>query len=108
MASNDVRILLVAKNSNNVDFEELLKEIFPSEIPLDIIDKVVIEFKDGQQAILNHKELTEPLPTSPDKTWENMIKAFSNVRQVSIVVDVRKIEMAVDNKVGNMLDKFFD
>ena len=69
MASNDVRILLVAKNSNNGDFEELLKEIFPSEIPLDIIDKVVLEFKDGQQAIMNHKELNEPLPTSPNKTW---------------------------------------
>jgi hypothetical protein len=108
VASNDVRILLVAKNSNNGDFEELLKEIFPSEIPLDIIDKVVLEFKDGQQAIMNHKELNEPLPTSPNKTWQNMIKAFSNVSKVSIVVDVRKIERAVDSKVGSMLDKFFD
>lgn len=108
MSSNDVRILLVAKNSDNEEFESLLKEVFPSEIPLDIIDKVVIEFKDGQQAILNHKELAEPLPTAPNKTWQQMIKAFSNVNQISIVVDVRKIERAVGDKVGSMLDKFFD
>ena len=109
MASkNDVRILLVAKHSNNREFEDLLKEVFPSEIPVDIIDRIVIEFKDGQQAILNHRELEAPLPTTVDKTWQNMIQAFSNVTQINIVVDVRKIESKVGDKVGSMLNKFFD
>ena len=108
MASNDIRILLVAKHSKNAEFEALLKEVFPSEIPLDIIDKIVIEFKDGTQGILDHRELSEPLPTTPNKSWQQMIQAFANVSQINIVVDVRKVEKAVGDKVGSMLDKFFD
>ena len=108
MSTNDIRILLVAKNSKNNEFESLLKEVFPSEIPVDIIDKVVIEFKDGKQAILDHRELSQPLPTTLNNTLQQMLSAFSNVAQLNIVVDVRKIEKTVGDQVGNMLGKFFD
>jgi len=107
MSSNDVRIVLVAKHGKNKDFENLLKEVFPSEIPVDMIDSIILEFKDGTNAKLDHRELKEPLPTTPDKTWNNMISAFSSVKQISIVVDVRKVEKTVGDKVGNMLGKFF-
>ena len=95
MSSNDVRIVLVAKHGKNQDFENLLKEVFPSEIPVDMIDSIILEFKDGKTAKLDHRELSDPLPTSPDKTWATMISAFSNVKQINIIVDVRKVEKTV-------------
>ena len=63
MSSNDVRIVLVAKHGKNQDFENLLKEVFPSEIPVDMIDSIIIEIKDGSNAKLDHREIEE-LPTS--------------------------------------------
>ena len=72
-----------------------------------ISEQVVLEFKDGTKAQLDTRELEHPLPTSPDKTWGQLIKAFSNVNQVTIVVDVNKVEASLGTKVGSMLDKHF-
>lgn len=108
MSGNDIRIVLVAKHSKNQDFEHLLKEVYPREIPVDIIDTIILEFKDGSNAKLDHHELKDPLPTSPDKTWAQLINAFSNVKQINIIVDVRKVEKSVGDQVGGVLGKFFD
>jgi hypothetical protein len=108
MSNNDVRIVLVAKHGKNQNFENLLKEVFPSEIPVDMIDSIIIEFKDGNSAKLDHRELSDPLPTSPDKTWATMISAFSNVKQINIIVDVRKVEKTVGNNVADTLGKHFE
>lgn len=106
--NNDIRIVLVAKHGKNQNFENLLKEVFPSNIPVDMIDSIILEFKDGSNAKLDHRELKDPLPTSPDKTWASMINAFSNVKQINIIVDVRKVEKTVGDKVGSMLGKYFE
>ena len=78
------------------------------EIPIDLIEQVVLEFKDGTKAQLDTRELEHPLPTSPNKTWAQLIKAFQNVNQVTIVVDVNKVEESVGDKVGSMLGKHFE
>ena len=52
MSAHDIKILLVAKHSKNKKFESLLKEVFPTEIPVELIDQVVLEFVDGTQAKL--------------------------------------------------------
>jgi len=108
VSNNDIKIVLVAKHSKNDKFESLLKQVFPQEIPVKMIDGIVIEFVDGTSAKLDHSELNDPLPTAPDTTWQRMISAFSNVRQINIVVDVRKVEKSVGKSVTEMLDKHFD
>jgi len=108
VSNNDIKIVLVAKHSKNDKFESLLKQVFPQEIPVTMIDNIIIEFKDGTSAKLDHGELSDPLPTAPDTTWQRMISAFSNVRQINIVVDVRKVEKSVGKSVTEMLDKFFN
>lgn len=108
MSGNDIKIVLVAKHSKNEKFENLLKQVFPTEIPVDMIDSIVIEFRDGTSAKLDHSELADPLPTSPNATWQKMISAFSNVAQINIVVDVRKVEKDVGKNVNEMLGKHFD
>lgn len=100
--------MLVAKQSRNKNFQALLKEVFPSNIPVEYIDSIILEFRDGHSAKLDHSELKAPLPTAPDKTWQQMISAFSNVKQISIIVDVVKVEKVVGDKVGSVLDKHFD
>ena len=108
MSNNDIKIVLVAKHSKNDKFESLLKQVFPQEIPVTMIDSIVLEFIDGTSAKLDHSELKDPLPTAPDTTWQRMISAFSNVRQINIVVDVRKVEKSVGESVTDMMDKFFN
>lgn len=108
MSGNDIKIVLVAKHSKNEKFENLLKQVFPTEIPVDMIDSIVIEFRDGTSAKLDHAELSDPLPTSPNATWQKMISAFSNVSQINIIVDVRKVEKDVGKNVNEMLGKHFD
>lgn len=108
MSNNDIKIVLVAKHSKNDKFESLLKQVFPQEIPVEMIDSILIEFKDGTSAKLDHSELKDPLPTAPDTTWQRMISAFSNVKQINIIVDVRKVEKSVGKSVTEMLDKFFE
>ena len=108
MSGNDIKIALVAKHSKNEKFENLLKQVFPTEIPVTMIDTIIIEFRDGTNAKLDHAELSDPLPTSPNATWQKMISAFSNVAQINIVVDVRKVEKDVGKNVSEMLGKHFD
>lgn len=108
MSTHDIKILLVAKHSKNKKFESLLKEVFPESIPVEMIDQVVLEFVDGTQAKLDHSDLKDPLPTAPDKTWATMIQSFSNVRQITIVVDVNNVEKQTNKKVKSLLDKHFD
>lgn len=108
MSAHDIKILLVAKHSKNKKFESLLKEVFPTEIPVEMIDQVVLEFIDGTQAKLDHTELKDPLPTAPNKTWATMIQAFTNVKQITIVVDVNNVEQLTKKKVDDVLGKHFD
>lgn len=108
MSAHDIKILLVAKHSKNKKFESLLKEVFPEEIPVEMIDQIVLELQDGTQAKLDHSDLKDPLPTAPDKTWATMIQSFSNVKKITIVVDVNSVEKQTNKKVKNILDKHFD
>jgi tRNA G18 (ribose-2'-O)-methylase SpoU len=68
VSNNDIKIVLVAKHSKNEKFENLLKQVFPQEIPVQMIDSIIIEFRDGTSAKLDHSELADPLPTSPNAT----------------------------------------
>ena len=72
MSGNDIKIVLVAKHSKNDKFETLLKQVYPQEIPVTMIDSIVLEFVDGTSAKLDHSELKDPLPTAPDTTWQRM------------------------------------
>ena len=56
MSNNDIKIVLVAKHSKNERFENLLKQVFPQEIPVTMIDSIIIEFRDGTNAKLDHSE----------------------------------------------------
>lgn len=85
----------------------MLKEVFPSEVPVEMIDNILIDFVDGTQAKMDHSELKHPLPTAPNKTWAALIQAFTNVKQITIVVDVNKVESTVGGEVSNILDKHF-
>ena len=99
---------MVAKHSKNKKFESLLKEVFPEEIPTEMIDQIVLELQDGTQAKLDHSDLKDPLPTAPDKTWATMIQSFSNVKKITIVVDVNSVEKQTNKKVKNVFDKHFE
>ena len=108
MSTHDVKIVLVAKQSKNNEFEKLLRQVFPQEIPIDLIEQVVLEFTDGSISELDTRELEHPLPTAPNKTWQQLIQAFQKVKQITIVVDVNKVEESVGDKVGSMLGKHFE
>ena len=108
MSTHDVKIVLVAKQSKNNEFEKLLRQVFPQQIPIDLIEQVVLEFTDGSKAQLDTRELEHPLPTAPNKTWQQLIQAFQKVKQITIVVDVNKVEESVGDKVGSMLGKHFE
>ena len=85
----------------------MLREVFPSEVPVEMIDNILIDFVDGTQAKMDHSELKHPLPTAPNKTWAALIQAFTNVKQITIVVDVNKVESTEGGEVSNILDKHF-
>jgi len=107
VSNNDIKILLVAKHSKNKKFETLLKQVFPSEVPVETIDSIVVDFHDGKKATLDHSELEHPLPTVPNKTWSALIQAFSNVKKITIVININKVETIVGSEVSNLLDKHF-
>ena len=107
MSGNDIKIVLVAKHSKNEKFENLLKQVFPTEIPVTMIDTIIIEFRDGTNAKLDHAELIDSIHFPPMQPAKNDIQA-PNVAQINIVVDVRKVEKDVGKNVSEMLGKHFD
>ena len=78
-----------------------------SEIPVDMIDSIIIEFKDGSNAKLDHREIEE-LPTSRQILVKNDTSILQCEKQINIIVDVRKVEKTVGDKVGSMLGKHFE
>ena len=108
-AKAGTQVLLPKKDGTLATLEDI-KDLTDLDLEalVEVIDQVVLEFIDGTQAKLDHTELKDPLPTAPNKTWATMIQAFSNVKQITIVVDVNNVEQQTNKKVQDVLGKHFD
>lgn len=102
------KILLIGKHSKDKQFEKLLKEIFPTEIPVRFVREIVVEFLDGTSTSLNHNHINAPLPIDEDRVWRDLISAFENVNQITVIVDIGKINKSVNHRVADLLDAHFE
>lgn len=106
MSHEGQKILLIGTDSRSENFETILKQIFPTEIPPRYIDEVQVDFIDGSSISLSTLKLDRPLPMSDGKTWREIIKPFDFVSQVTVVVDISKIESFVNSQVDNILGEY--
>lgn len=106
MSRDGQKILLIGTESRSENFESILKQIFPTEIPPKYIDEVQVDFIDGSSISLNTLKISTPLPMSDGKAWREIIKPFDFVSQVTVVVDISKIEHFVNSEVSNILEAY--
>ena len=60
------RRIILTHNSKLSNFEQMLKQVFPSEIPSQYVDKLIITKTDGNQSELRGEDIEGNIPLSPN------------------------------------------
>ena len=73
----------------------MLKQVFPSEIPSQYVDKLIITKTDGNQSELRGEDIEGNIPLSPNhasplsKIWNN------ETEKVEIYLNLKKVESVI-------------
>lgn len=89
------RRIILTHNSKLSNFEEMLKQVFPSEIPSQYVDKLIITKTDGNQNELRGEDIEGNIPLSPNhasplsKIWNK------ETEKVEIYLNLSKVESVI-------------
>lgn len=88
-------------------FDDIIKEIEPSEIPAEFIDYISIHYKDGTVVDLYGEDLRHPIPVNKNAKWKEMEESFKNINEVKIYVNTEHLEIIIDEYLDDILGKHF-
>ena len=89
------RRIILTHNSKLSNFEQMLKQVFPSEIPSQYVDKLIITKTDGNQSELRGEDIEGNIPLSPNhasplsKIWNK------ETEKVEIYLNLKKVESVI-------------
>jgi len=89
------RKIILTHNSKLTNFEKMLKQVFPSEIPKQYVDKLVITTTDGNVSEITGNSLDGNVPLDPNhlsplsRIWNTETKI------VEIYLNLSKVESVI-------------
>lgn len=98
------RKIILTHNSKLTNFEKMLKQVFPSEIPNQYIDKLIITTTNGNTTELEGKDLDGNVPLDPNHASPLSRIWNKETKTVEIYLNLSKVEDVV--KAGT--DKLFN
>ena len=102
------RKIILTHNSQLSNFDQLLKDIFTTEIPNVFVDKIVVTDKNGNISEQIGKDIKGAIPLNPNvdtplsKIWNQETKS------VEVFLNIKKVEKFVTHETKKLLDKFED
>ena len=87
-------------------FNRLIGEIDATEIPLSVIDIVLVQYCDGDVVELKSDELINSIPVNRASTWADMRNSIRQIRDIKIFLDNTKLESIVNPEVEKYLGKY--
>ena len=93
------RRIILTHNSKVGGFDKMLKQVFPSSIPQQYVDKLIITTNDGNISEILGEQLEGPIPLDPkdasplSRIWNKETKT------VEIYLNLKKVQDIVVTKV---------
>ena len=89
----------VSRTSKPSVFDRIVKEIDPSEIPLEYIDQVLIQYTDGNIVDLRGEELLNSVMIDRKILLNVISQPFKQMKDIEIFINSDKLEDDINNRV---------
>jgi hypothetical protein len=96
------RKIILTHNSKVSNFDKMLKQVFPSSIPKQYVDKLIITTNDGNISEILGEQLEGAIPLDPNHSSPLSHIWNKETKTVEIYLNLRKVEEIVVNKVDEI------
>lgn len=86
-------------------FDEIVKEVETSEIPVEYIERIMVFYANGNIVELSGSEITHPVPVNRRGSAEDMEEPFKQMREVKVYIDTEKLERNINQLVELLLGR---
>jgi len=87
------------------DFDRLLGEIFPQEVPIGFVKGVRVIYQNGDHKDLTQEEIKGVSPNVGVVNYSEIAKIWDNTKDVEIYLDIEKLKRVVETNVSRILNK---
>ncbi len=87
------------------DFDKLLGEIFPQEVPIGFVKGVRVIYNDDSSKDLTQEEIKGVSPNVGVVNYSEIAKIWDNTKDVEIYLDIEKLKRVVETNVSRILNK---
>lgn len=100
------------KSSNQEDhaheeFDRLLSEIFPQEVPVKFVSAVKVIYLDGSERTVTQEELKGIVPKSGVVDHTRIAELWDNTKDVEMYIDIETLRNTVLENTKNFLKSTF-
>ena len=100
--------LRLTENGKDVEppsiFETFVQQIDIDTIPCNYIQKIAVQFKDGNIITLVGEMIDNPIPLGGSTSWKKYQRAHNGVANVQIYIDIRKLEKDVNTMYNSLFN----
>lgn len=87
-------------------YNELIKQITPTKIPAELVQSVVIVYKNGTTFELSGTDISEPVPVKHYQTPNQKQQVRENIDDIKIYVNIERLAGMIDPEVDKLFGKF--
>jgi hypothetical protein len=88
------------------DFDEMMKEVFPTDIPAEFVDQIKVVMKTGQTVMMSKTDILSTRPHQGKIDWNVITQKFSEeIADFEIYMDMKKLKNVVHTNVNRILKK---
>ena len=96
------RRIILTHNSKVSNFDKMLKQVFPSSIPKQYVDKLIITTNDGNISEVLGEQLEGAIPLDPNHASPLSHIWNSETKTVEIYLNLQKVEEIVTTGVNEI------
>jgi len=90
------------------EFDKLLSEIFPQEVPIKFVSAVKVVYNDGTERTLSNEELKGIVPNTGVVDHQKIAKLWENTQEVEMYINIELLRQTVQSNTANFLKNFKD
>lgn len=97
------------KLSNKSSWRKIIKDVEKKEVPIHVLERIVVFLKDGTEVPVNIKELLKDGadPNLVEKELNSKLEALEMyIENVNFYIDIEQIEKTVQQETDRILNKF--
>lgn len=95
-------LIPISSTEQTKDFDQFLSEIVISEIPMEYIEKIKVEYQSGKVSEIHKKDIKRPMPLSK---IAKRLSNYSKIDKISIYLDNERLNFDLENETQEILDK---